>query len=164
MRILLSILLTLTGCTGSFPVSSGKPAPAVFPDPMLKAIDGDTVFLKLENRYGNLACIDAPEPEQDPWGVIAARRLAELVKNPSLEIKVVKTNMFKVSDLIIKDSNGMIQARLVEEGLALVLPNCILSEDLKEYEDNAKGKGAGVWSDREFINPADFRKNKVTTY
>lgn len=163
---LITLLLSLF-LTNSTVKASEKYGPRL-PDPVLRVIDGDTVYIKVQLNYGNLMCIDAPETGQDPWGVISTKRLTELVSNESsLLIKVMSTDNDNKSLVVLKGANGTLQKQLVEEGLAYLVgtkETCPLYEELIEAEDKAKGKGIGVWSNPQFIKPWEYRNNVRSYY
>lgn len=103
-----------------------------------KAISvGDGGTLRVSTNQGiltvRLACIDAPEMSQKPYGDTAAKRLKQLLPNGTIvTLDVVDTDRFGRSIAKVFQGNRSINLIMVQEGQAVVyhqyLNNC---KDLK---------------------------------
>ncbi|MGD1873911.1 MAG: thermonuclease family protein [Mastigocoleus sp.] len=145
--------------------------------------DGDTIAV-LDNNNNKLnvrfACIDAPEiahskkekksrksvdKNQYKWGDRAKKRVSELVKQSSdrVELNITDTDRYgrKVAEVRLKDGT-FVQEALAREGLVVVYRNylskCPSKELVQEAEAFAKKRRRGVWSDKKFLKPWDYRK------
>ncbi|HLP91954.1 MAG TPA: thermonuclease family protein [Nostocaceae cyanobacterium] len=114
-----------------------------------------------------LACIDAPELSQRPWGEKSRDRLQELLPRGFIaELKVATPAVGdrygrQVGELFWGGRN--INLQLVAEGLAVVyrqyLSSCPESRGyLVLAEAEAKTKGLGLWGEENPLMPWDFRR------
>ena len=61
--------------------------------------DGDTIRVKsnTKNLTVRLGCIDAPEKKQNPWGVLATKRLKQLLRVGSkISLRSIGTDRYNV--------------------------------------------------------------------
>ncbi|OKH30166.1 nuclease [Calothrix sp. HK-06] len=135
--------------------------------------DGDTVRVKQngKNLTVRLACIDAPEMGQRPWGQQAKNRLQQLLP-PATKVKLraVETDRFKrlVAEIYTQD-NRSINTNLVQEGNAAVyrqyLKGCSpqLQTSLLNAESSARGRRLGIWSQNNPVMPWEFRRSGKRT-
>ena len=126
-------------------------APA-YSDSVLSIGDGDTITVTEGSRRikVRLACVDAPETSQSPYGMEARRALQGL-----LPIGSQVTLMTKATDRygrsvaeVLKGSTNINQS-VVGSGNAFVYWQFISGCDRQTYsrlEKDARLKGAGVWS------------------
>lgn len=131
--------------------------------------DVDTIRVKQggKNQTVRLACIDAPEMGQRPWGQMAKNRLQQLLP-PSTKVKLrtVETDKYKrlVAEIFTSD-NRSINTNLMQEGNAAVyrqyLKGCSpqLQQSLLNAQSSAKGRRLGIWSQNNPVMPWEFRKN-----
>ena len=145
--------------------------------------DGDTLLArdsdneKLRVRF---ACIDAPEiphtnkekksrrigdKNQFGWGLKAKARVEELVEQGGNRVKldIIESDRYGRKVAEIRLNNGtFIQQVLLEEGLAKIYPSyirkCPSKEILQQAETQAKQEKVGVWNDKKFIDPWEYRK------
>ena len=147
--------------------------------------DGDTLALtdsdgeKLSVRF---ACIDAPEIphtnkekksrrlgdlSQFKWGKRAQERLQELVSSGGDRVNLDITDKDRygrsVAEVRLPDGT-FVQEVLVREGLALIyspyLKNCPSKIFVQQAQGEAKVNRRGIWSDKRFIEPWEYRKQK----
>ncbi|MBK1989069.1 thermonuclease family protein [Sphaerospermopsis aphanizomenoides BCCUSP55] len=168
------IVLSLMGCDRLFPATG---------DIVERVSDGDTLVLRgADNQKFTVrfACVDAPEVphskkeknstrvrdvNQFNWGVKAQTRVEELVRKSGDRVKltVVDSDRYgrKVAEVRLKDGT-FIQQVLLQEGLTKVyrsyLSKCPSKDLLQQAEAKAQQRKIGVWSDRKFVDPWEYRK------
>ncbi|MEX0267529.1 thermonuclease family protein [Leptolyngbyaceae cyanobacterium UHCC 1019] len=116
--------------------------------------DGDT--LKVQDRQTQitvrLACVDAPERAQAPWGSIASERLKQLLPiGQVVQLRKVDRDRYgrTVAEVYVKEQS--INLQMVQEGMAVIYPqyfqNCAAtSAQYRQAEAIAKQQGSGVWN------------------
>ncbi|ALB43046.1 MULTISPECIES: thermonuclease family protein [Nostocales] len=147
--------------------------------------DGDTLVLK--NADGQkftvrFACIDAPEiphsqkekkskitkdVSQFVWGMKAKIRIEELIKQTDnrVQLNITDSDSYgrKIAEVRLKDGT-FLQQVLLREGLAKVyrsyLSKCPSKDIVQQAEAQAQQQKIGVWSDKKFVDPWDYRKIK----
>ena len=147
--------------------------------------DGDTLVLK--NADGQkftvrFACIDAPEiphsqkekkskitkdVNQFVWGMKAKIRIEELIKRTDdrVQLNITDSDSYgrKIAEVRLKDGT-FLQQVLLREGLAKVyrsyLSKCPSKDIVQQAEAQAQQQKIGVWSDKKFVDPWDYRKIK----
>ena len=128
--------------------------------------DGDTIRVRQGGRAitVRLACIDAPETAQSPWGQHARRYLQQRLpigREVTLEVKTNDRYGRTVVE-VISDIN--INLALVEDGQAFAYRQYLGGCDAKEYLDaefRASRHRYGVWQvDGGITRPWDFRKGR----
>ncbi|MFN6559536.1 MAG: thermonuclease family protein [Nostoc sp. ChiSLP01] len=85
--------------------------------------DGDTIRVKTGNKTVTvrLACIDAPEMKQSPWGQQSAARLKQLLPvGQAITLRPVETDKYKRLVAEIYVGNRSINVNMVQEGQAVV--------------------------------------------
>ncbi|HLO85779.1 MAG TPA: thermonuclease family protein [Nostocaceae cyanobacterium] len=133
---------------------------------ILSVGDGDTVTAQFGTKKSTirLACIDAPEIKQAPWGQKSRDRLKQLlpVGQPAkFSIKEKDRYGRFVAEVFSNGKN--INLVMVQEGQAVVyreyLKNCPDSKnDLLSGEATAKSKKLNFWSQSNPVMPWDFRR------
>ena len=128
--------------------------------------DGDTLRVRQGGRAITirLACIDAPEKAQSPWGQHARRYLQQRLpigREVTLEVKTTDRYGRTVAE-VISDIN--INLVMVEDGLAFAYRQYLGGCDAKEYLDaeyRASRRRFGVWQVPGGITrPWDFRRGR----
>ena len=146
--------------------------------------DGDTLVLKSPDGKKftvRFACIDAPEiphslkeknskitknVNQFAWGMKAKIRIEELIKQTDgrVNLDITDSDRYgrKIAEVRLKDGT-FLQQVLVKEGLAKVyrsyLSKCPSKDIVQLAEAQAQQQKLGVWIDRKFIDPWDYRKS-----
>ena len=129
--------------------------------------DGDTLTVKEGNLRTKvrLACIDAPETSQSPYGKAARQALKRLLpvgSDVTLRSKATDRYGRTVAEVILNGSN--INQSLVKSGNAFVYWQSIKGCDRQTYsrlETYARLGGIGVWSVPGGIQrPWDYRQSK----
>ena len=131
--------------------------------------DGDTIRVKsnTKNLTVRLGCIDAPEKKQNPWGVLATKRLKQLLRVGSkISLRSIGTDRYKRLVAEVYVNNRSINTNLVQEGHAVVyrqyLSGCSpkLQNSLLNAEAYAKKRNLGFWKQANPIMPWDFRRHR----
>jgi micrococcal nuclease len=146
--------------------------PAVNQFKVLSVGDGDT--LTVVNEQGSritvrLACVDAPEMAQKPYGEMAARRLRQLTPvGTSVTLRVVDRDRYNrtVAEVSRAIMGGAVNVNLqtVTEGQAVVyrqyLGNCSasLQRQLVQAEQVAKQQRLGFWQQANPVLPEIYRR------
>ena len=128
--------------------------------------DGDTIRVSEGNKKitVRLACIDAPERSQQPWGARSTELLKQLTPIGSqVTLRVQTTDRYGrvVAELI--NHQGNVNKLMVGAGQAFAYRKYLRKCDAQKYlgiEDEAKRRGIGIWSvGRSGITrPWDYRK------
>ncbi|WP_072061615.1 thermonuclease family protein [Synechococcus sp. GFB01] len=127
--------------------------------------DGDTLRVRQAGRAVTvrLACIDAPETAQSPWGQQARRYLQQRLavgRQVTLDIKTTDRYGRTVAE-VFSDSN--IGLAMVEDGQAFVYRRHLDGCDAQEYLDaevRASRRRYGIWQVPGGISrPWDFGRN-----
>ncbi|ELR98523.1 thermonuclease family protein [Gloeocapsa sp. PCC 73106] len=132
---------------------------------VVSVIDGDTISAKSidgEEIRVRLACIDAPEMSQEPWGKEAKNRLTKLVKpNTWVKLNVIAEDGYnrKVAEIYLYKSS-LVNLKLVEEGKVFVYEHYLDDCDGDKYlkaQETAKKKQKGIWKEKQPQKPWLFR-------
>ena len=128
--------------------------------------DGDTIRVRQGGRAITirLACIDAPETAQSPWGQHARRYLQQRLsigREVTLEVKTTDRYGRTVAE-VISDIN--INLVMVEDGQAFAYRRYLSGCNAKEYLDaeyRASRHRYGVWQvEGGITRPWDFRRGR----
>lgn len=129
--------------------------------------DGDTITIA-ENSQRikvRLACIDAPETSQTPYGIEARKQLQNLLPIGSqVTLKIKATDRYGRSVAEVLKGSTNINQSLVGSGNAFVYWQYISGCDRQTYsrlENNARLRKFGVWGIPEGIQrPWDYRRSR----
>jgi endonuclease YncB( thermonuclease family) len=128
--------------------------------------DGDTLRVRQGGRAitVRLACIDAPEVAQSPWGQAARRSLQHrLPVGREVSLMVHTTDRYgrTVAEVIAAVNVNLV---LVADGQAFAYRRYLGGCDAKAYldaEDRASRRRYGVWQvDGGITRPWDFRRGR----
>jgi endonuclease YncB( thermonuclease family) len=128
--------------------------------------DGDTIRVRQAGKAltVRLACIDAPETAQSPYGQQARRYLQQRLpigREVSLNLKTTDRYGRSVAEVI---SETNINLALVEDGQAFAYRQYLSGCDAKAYleaEERASRARLGVWQVKGGITrPGDFRRGR----
>jgi endonuclease YncB( thermonuclease family) len=128
--------------------------------------DGDTLRVSQGEQAitVRLACIDAPELAQSPWGARSRASLRERlpVGSPvTLRVQTIDRYGRSVAEVISESNVGL---AMVEEGQAFAYRQYLRSCDRKAYLDaelRARTRGLGIWQVPGGITrPWDFRRSR----
>ncbi|MCP9832153.1 thermonuclease family protein [Synechococcus sp. HJ21-Hayes] len=136
---------------------------------MLSIGDGDTIRVRQGGRAitVRLACIDAPETAQSPWGQQARRFLQQRLpigREVSLEVKTIDRYGRTVAEVI---SEININLAMVEDGQAFAYRQYLAGCNAQDYLDaefRASRRRYGVWQlPGGITRPWDFRRSRNAT-
>lgn len=114
--------------------------------------DGDTLRVQDRGRtiMVRLACIDAPEMAQSPWGQQARQQLQSLTPvGSSIALRSMATDRYGRHVAEVSRGGRNLNQALVASGAAFVYWQTINGCDRQTYgrlETEARMKGLGVWS------------------
>ena len=130
--------------------------------------DGDTIRVSEGSRRitVRLACIDAPETSQRPWGARSTALLKKLMpvgSEVSLKVQTMDRYGRTVAELL--NRRGNVNQLMVEEGQAFAYRRYLRQCDGQRYlqlEAEAKRQGIGIWSvgPSGITRPWDYRKGR----
>ncbi len=149
----LGLLLLLAGPVGAATV--------------LSVGDGDTIRVRDRGRRITirLACIDAPETAQRPFGAASRRQLQELAPVGSeVALQTQTTDRFGRTVAEVFAGGRNLNLQMVRSGQAFAYRKYLGACDRDAYlgaERQAEGAGVGVWAVPGGIErPWEFRKNR----
>ena len=166
-----TLALFVMALAASAPLASGQAAIAApatsYPATVLSVGDGDTLRVQAEGRSITirLACIDAPETAQSPWGQQSRAYLMQrLPPGRQVSIQPHATDRYgRTVAEVISDIN--INLVMVEDGQAFAYRRYLSSCDAKEYLDaefRASRHHYGVWKvEGGITRPWDFRRGRT---
>ena len=140
------VLVALTG----WPAVAGAQGQSAT---VLSIGDGDTIRVRQAGKAMTvrLACIDAPELAQSPWGQQARSHLQQRLpigREVTLEVKSIDRYGRSVAEVI---SEININLAMVEDGHAFAYRRYLGGCDAREYleaEDRASRRRYGLWQER----------------
>lgn len=159
-------LAITAGCPGSVAAPVGVQETSAIPATVLSIGDGDTLRVKQGERTitVRLACIDAPEMAQSPWGARSRAYLRERLPIGSavnLRVQTIDRYGRSVAEVIGELNVGLVMA---EDGQAFAYRQYLRHCDRKEYLDaefRARRSSFGVWQVPGGITrPWDFRRSR----
>jgi endonuclease YncB( thermonuclease family) len=129
--------------------------------------DGDTLRVREGNRTVNvrLACIDAPESSQAPFGAQARQQLQALAPvGSSVELRIKATDRYGRSVAELTRGGRNLNQALVASGVAFVYWQYISGCDRQTYgrlETEARLRRLGVWGvNGGLTRPWDYRSGQ----
>lgn len=135
--------------------------------PLAKVVstgDGDTIRV---NQGGQtitlrLACVDAPEMAQAPWGQQSANRLQQLLPiGQTVRLRVIDRDQYGRTVAEVFKGNQSVNLQIVREGMAVVYRQYLNGCNSNQYlqaEVEAKQKKRGYWKQNNPVMPWDFRR------
>jgi endonuclease YncB( thermonuclease family) len=166
-----SLALFALALTASAPLSAGRAALAApaasYPATVLSVGDGDTLRVQAGGRSITirLACIDAPETAQSPWGQQSRAYLMQrLPRGREVHIQPHTADRYgRTVAEVISDTN--INLVMVEDGQAFAYRRYLSGCDAREYLDaefRASRHRYGVWQvEGGITRPWDFRRGRT---
>ena len=130
--------------------------------------DGDTIRVSEGSRRitVRLACIDAPETSQRPWGARSKALLKQLTPVGSdVSLRLQTTDRYGRAVAELLNRRGNVNQLMVEGGQAFAYRRYLRQCDAQRYlqlEAEAKRQGNGVWSVEPsgITRPWDYRKER----
>jgi len=132
--------------------------------------DGDTIRVSASNKVvtTRLACVDAAETAQKPWGLAATQRLKQLLPvGTPVTLRIADIDRYGRSVAKVYRGDLSINLALVQEGQAVVYRQYLgacpeLKEKLLKAETSAKARKLGFWNQTNPQMPWDFRRGQQT--
>ncbi len=133
---------------------------------VLRVSDGDSIAVQIngDRIRVRLACIDAPELAQEPFGTAARDRLQQLLPLESIvRLRTIAVDRYgrTVAEVFYQGQNLNLQ--LVREGHAVVYRQFLEGCDRNSYfpaELEARQRKLGLWQASEPVVPWDFRHDR----
>ena len=130
--------------------------------------DGDTIRVSEGSRRitVRLACIDAPESSQRPWGARSTALLRQITPVGSeVSLRVQTTDRYGRTVAELLNRRGNVNQLMVEAGQAFAYRRYLRQCDSERYlqlEENAERQGNGVWSvgPSGITRPWDYRRGR----
>ena len=130
--------------------------------------DGDTIRVSegIRRITVRLACIDAPESSQRPWGARSTALLKRLTPIGSeVTLRVQTTDRYGRTVAELLNHRGNVNQLMVRDGQAFAYRRYLRQCDAQKYlqlEEEAKRQGLGIWSlDPSGIKrPWDYRQGR----
>lgn len=163
------LLLALVS-PGRLSAGEETPPPPALPATVLSIGDGDTLRVTQAGRpiTVRMACIDAPEMVQTPWGARSRAFLsARLPVGSSVTLRVQTLDRYGRSVAEVIGATNL-NLEMVENGQAFAYRQYLRGCDRKAYLDaevRARLSGLGVWYKPDGITrPWDFRRSRRATH
>ncbi|WP_338431967.1 thermonuclease family protein [Synechococcus elongatus] len=141
------------------------PAPALA-QTVVRVTDGDTIVVNIQGEQERirLACIDAPEMRQIPFGRASRDRLKQLTPVGSV-VRLRTFNRDRFGRLIAEvfHAGKNVNLQLVREGQAVVYRQYLRGCDRNAYlpaELEAKQRRSGFWRQENPVMPWNWRRNQ----
>lgn len=174
--IALLALATLAACSTAVELpnaaSTGEAPTTVasvnFPSATVVSVgDGDTMRINYQGQTitVRLACIDAPETAQTPWGPAATDRLRQLTpRDSTIQFREADTDRYGRTVAEIYAGGQNVNLQMVQEGYAVVytqfLRSCPeTSSTLQVAEAQAQQQQLKFWSQSNPVMPWDYRRS-----
>ena len=130
--------------------------------------DGDTIRVSEGSRRFTvrLACIDAPESSQRPWGARSTALLKQLTPvGTEVTLRVQTTDRYGRTVAELLNRRGNVNQLMVGAGQAFAYRRYLRQCDAQRYlqlEAEAKRQGNGVWSagSSGITRPWDYRRGR----
>jgi micrococcal nuclease len=134
-----------------------------------RVADGDS-FRCADGRRVRLIGVDSPESQQRPYGARARIALLEMLPSGAavrLELDVAPTDRYDRLLAYVWVGPILVNEAMVRDGWAVlytVPPNVKYAERLIRAQNEARARGAGLWSQRGFeCLPNDFRSKRCVS-
>ena len=121
--------------------------------------DGDTISVMHEGKPERIRLygIDCPERGQ-PFGTKARKLTSRMVFGKIVEIKPVDKDRYGRTVAWVFVQGKILNVELVKAGLAWHYKQYSRDKDLALFEEEARGKRIGLWSDPNRIPPWKWRR------
>ena len=161
------VLMTLALAAMPVGCAAQQRAPRVGDGCVVRTVaDGDS-FRCTDGRRVRLIGIDSPESQQHPYGDRSRQALLELLTAGAavrLETDVAPTDRYGRLLAYVWIGPVLVNEAMVRDGWAVlytVPPNVKYADRLSRAQNEARARGAGLWSQRGFdCLPSDFRRRQ----
>lgn len=127
---------------------------------VVKVSDGDTITILASDKIQykiRLNDIDAPEKKQN-FGNKSKDNLDKYIAGKTVTVKYDKTDKYKRILGTIYYQNKDINLQQVKDGYAWVYKKYSKNQEYYKAEKLAREKKIGLWSEKNPIEPSEFRK------
>lgn len=127
---------------------------------VVKVSDGDTITILTSDKTQHkirLNDIDAPEKKQN-FGNKSKDNLDKYIAGKTVTVKYDKTDKYKRILGTIYYQNKDINLQQVKDGYAWVYKKYSKNQEYYKAEKLAREKKIGLWSEKNPIEPSEFRK------
>lgn len=130
--------------------------------------DGDTIRVAVGGQTVTvrLACIDAPETAQKPFGKSSTQQLKQLLPvGQAINLRVVNTDRYGRTVAEVFKNGSSVNLQMIRDGQAVVyqryLNGCSATkEQYLKAEAQAKQQHLGYWNQKNPVMPWDFRRSR----
>ena len=132
---------------------------------VIRVIDGDTIWVKSENKHIKirLSYIDAPELKQI-YGIRSRDFLINLVLEKNVQINTSKKDRYNrhLGEVYVHNEKESIfvNAKMIKSGNAWVYKIYRNNEYLINLENFARSNNKGLWSQKDILEPWKYRSNR----
>ena len=133
---------------------------------VIKVVDGDTIWVKSENKHIKirLSYIDAPELKQ-VYGIRSKNFLSELILDKDVEVSTSKKDRYNrhLGEIYIHndDESVFVNAKMVKSGNAWIYKSFRNNTYLINLENYyARVNKKGLWNEENIQEPWEYRRNK----
>ena len=129
---------------------------------VIKVVDGDTIWVKSENKRIKirLSYIDAPELKQI-YGIRSKDFLTNLILDKNVHINTNKRDRYNrhLGEVYIhnKKQSVFVNAKMIKSGNAWVYKIYRNNQYLSNLENYAKNNKNGLWNEEEILEPWKYR-------
>ena len=124
--------------------------------------DGDTVVVidlfKTQTTL-RLAEVDCPEKKQ-PFGTRAKQFTSDAIYLKTVTYFITKKDRYGRSIAKVYYKNKYLSAEIIKNGMGWQYKKYSTSQDLAQYEKQARFRKIGLWIDPNPISPSEWRKAK----
>lgn len=130
---------------------------------VIKVIDGDTIWVKKDNKHIKirLSYIDAPELKQN-FGIRSRDFLSTLILNKNVEVNTNKKDRYNrhLGEIYIHSAKESIfvNAKMIKSGNAWIYKTYKKNPYLNNLENYARVNKKGLWNEEKIIEPWKFRR------
>lgn len=132
---------------------------------VIKVIDGDTIWVKSDNKHIKirLSYIDAPELKQT-HGIRSRDFLINLILDKNVQINTSKKDRYNrhLGEIYIfnEKESIFVNAKMIKSGNAWVYKIYRNNKYLTNLENHAKLNNIGIWANKDLVSPWRFRENR----
>ncbi|WP_009631551.1 thermonuclease family protein [Synechocystis sp. PCC 7509] len=133
--------------------------------------DGDTLRVRKSGQVTTvrLACVDAPERAQNPWGQQSTSRLKQLLPpGTAVQVRTITRDLYGRTVAELYAGKKSVNLQMVKDGQAVVyrqyLSGCAATKDqYLQAETQAKKQRFGFWNQKSPVMPWDYRRGKLSS-
>ncbi|MEP1062714.1 MULTISPECIES: thermonuclease family protein [Cyanophyceae] len=145
-----------------------QPSQALLTAAVVSVGDGDTLRVQSQGKAMTvrLACVDAAEMKQAPYGQAASQRLKQLLpQGQRISLRVVDVDRYQRTVAEVYVGSTPVNLQMVQEGQAVVyrqyLSGCPgLRNQLLQAEQQAKRQRLQFWSQARPVMPWEYRQRQ----